>query len=127
MLRKHTLTFAAVFLAVLALGLAMRSASGADAQRGRALYESRCSTCHSVSVHGRKKRVASDFNDVRRWVVRWNDNLALHWGDEEVDDVSAYLNNTYYRFACPPTVCKTVSLAPGMPLPHRPSDRRKPT
>lgn len=119
MLRNHSISFAAVFIAVLCIGLAMRSASGADAQRGRALYESRCFNCHSESVHGRKTRVASDFNDVRRWVVRWNDNLGLSWGDEEIDDVAVYLNETYYRFACPPTVCKVISRAAGASLAHR--------
>jgi cytochrome c5 len=87
---------------VAASALAAGSASGADAERGRALYESRCDSCHSESVHGRAKRVAKDFDDVRRWVGRWNANLGLHWGDEEIDDVSLYLNNTYYRYPCPP-------------------------
>ncbi len=112
MLRHHSISFA-VFVAVLAIGLAMRSASGADAGRGAALYESRCATCHSEAVHMRAKRVATDFDDVRRWVVRWNGNLKLGWGDEELDDVAAYLNETYYHFACPAAVCQAVSLAPG--------------
>jgi hypothetical protein len=86
---------------------------GANAERGGELYESRCGECHSESVHGREKRVATDFSEVRRWVSRWNENLKLRWGDEEIDDVTVYLNKTYYRYACPPQVCKVVSLAPG--------------
>jgi hypothetical protein len=85
---------------------------GASVQRGAELYESRCGECHSESVHGRKKRVATDFDEVRRWVSRWNENLKLRWGDDEIDDVTVYLNKTYYRYACPPQVCKVVSLAP---------------
>jgi mono/diheme cytochrome c family protein len=103
---------AVVMIAACALMLAVGLAPGADAERGRTLYELRCGECHSESVHGRAKRVATDFDDVRRWVSRWNGTLGLHWSDEDIDDVSAYLNMTYYRYACPPTVCKVVSLAP---------------
>lgn len=101
--------------AVAAIGLlilsAARGVSAADADRGRELYESRCGECHSESVHGRAKREATDFKDVRRWVSRWRDNLGLRWGDDEIDDVSVYLNDTYYRYPCPREVCKVVSLA----------------
>lgn len=103
---------AVVMIAAPALVLAPMLASGADAERGRTLYELGCDGCHSESVHGRAKRVASDFDDVRRWVSRWNANLGLHWGDEDVDDVSAYLNKAYYQYTCPPQVCKVVSLGP---------------
>jgi hypothetical protein len=33
----------------------------------------------------------------------------LRWGAEEIEDVTLYLNGTYYRFACPPPACKVVS------------------
>ncbi|MEO5676841.1 MAG: hypothetical protein ABIQ84_04775 [Usitatibacter sp.] len=33
------------------------------------------------------------------------------WTGEEVDDVSLYLNGKYYRYPCPPRVCKVISLA----------------
>ncbi|HEY4998217.1 MAG TPA: hypothetical protein VII36_03695 [Usitatibacter sp.] len=110
--RSHSIPIAMVFIAALVILLAARSASGADAERGAALYEARCGDCHSESVHGREKRVARDFGEVRKWVSRWNENLGLRWGDEELDDVSVYLNNTYYRYTCPPQVCKVISLAP---------------
>jgi len=103
---KNTI-LAAVGFAIL---LAARGVPAADPDRGRELYESRCGECHSESVHGRAKRVAADFADVRGWVSRWNKNLALRWGDAEIDDVSVYLNNTYYRYPCPREVCKVVSL-----------------
>jgi mono/diheme cytochrome c family protein len=112
MLRPHSTPLAMVFVSMFVILFAPRIATAADPARGAALYESRCGSCHSESVHGRSKRVATDFGDVRRWVSRWNDNLALRWGDEEIDDVSVYLNNTYYKYPCPPSVCKVVSLAP---------------
>lgn len=107
----HRHIAATAVIAALVMLLAARSASGADAARGAILYEARCGECHSDSVHGRAKRVATDFDDVRRWVKRWNENLGSRWGDEEIDDVTLHLNKTYYRYACPPRICKVVSLA----------------
>ena len=88
--------------------------------RGRALYEMRCLGCHDQSVHGRKNRTASDFGAVRAWVARWNETLSAGWSEEEIDDVARYLNGTYYRYPCPPSVCKVISLIhvkPGPALP----------
>lgn len=102
---------AVVFLAAFALLLAPRAAPGADAERGRALYESSCASCHTQSVHGRAKRVAKDFGAVREWVSRWNHDLAIGWSAEEIDDVAVHLNMRYYRYPCPPRICKVVSLA----------------
>ena len=83
-----------------------------DVARGRDLYELRCLGCHAESVHGRAKRTAKTFDEVRSWVARWNTSLALGWSAEEIDDVSQYLNARYYRYPCPPTACPVVSQAP---------------
>ncbi len=92
--------------------LAAPAAAGADAVRGRVLYESGCVDCHAESVHGRAHREAKDFESVRAWVRRWGANLGLKWTPAEVDDVAAYLNQRYYHFACPPAVCSTTGAAP---------------
>lgn len=89
--------------------LAVPVARAADAERGRALYEMRCLACHSESVHGRAKRVATDFEDVRAWVRRWNEHLGLRWTSDEIDDVAVHVNSTYYRYKCPPQVCSAIS------------------
>ncbi len=94
-----------VLAAALALPGFAVAAGGGDPARGRALYESRCDSCHAESVHGRAKRVARDVESIRTWVRRWSDNLGLKWTDEEIVDVSAWLNARYYRFACPPPAC----------------------
>jgi mono/diheme cytochrome c family protein len=85
-------------------------ALAADPQRGRELYETNCSGCHSESVHGRAKRVAGSFEEIVDWVSRWNAYLSLKWSAREIEDVSAYLNASHYHFACPPTVCKVTSM-----------------
>jgi len=85
-------------------------ARAADAERGRVLYETNCGGCHATSVHGREKRAAADFDGVRAWVRRWSANLGRAWSADEVDDVSVYLNFRFYRFPCPPGVCRATGL-----------------
>ena len=86
------------------------AAAAADAERGRILYEARCGGCHNESVHGRERRVAHDFEEVRGWVLRWSANLGLAWTSEEVDDVSVHLNARYYRFRCPASLCSATGM-----------------
>jgi hypothetical protein len=83
------------------------SVRAADAERGRILYEAKCGGCHAESVHGREKRLATSFDGIRGWVLRWSANLGLAWSGDEVDDVSLHLNANYYRFQCPVSVCST--------------------
>lgn len=117
MLRQRSSATAAAVIAALAMLSLPPTASGADVSRGRALYELRCGGCHAESVHGRAKRVATDFEEVRRWVSRWNETLNLGWKDDEVDDVAVHLNLDYYGYACPPRVCNVVSLVSGSTSP----------
>ena len=79
--------------------LAVQSdARGASLQRGEDLYLNHCLACHESTAHIRENRRAKNLGEVRRWVARWSLQLELGWGQEEVKDVSAYLNRTYYRF-----------------------------
>lgn len=109
-LARPLLATACAFVCALPL-----ASPGADAERGRALYEQRCDSCHAESVHGRAKREANGFESLRGWVRRWSGNLGLKWSAEEIDDVSRYLNGRYYRFACPPDTCRKSGAAGGAP------------
>jgi hypothetical protein len=61
-------------------------------------------------VHARRARKAGNYEEVRAWVARWNSSLSLGWSDDEIDDVTLHLNSLYYRYPCPPSACKVVSL-----------------
>jgi mono/diheme cytochrome c family protein len=75
-------------------------------ERGRALYETRCIACHETSVHQRASRKATDFAALRREVERWSTTLGGEWRAEELDAVTVFLNDRYYRYTCPPAVCR---------------------
>lgn len=97
--RSHALLFVAIAC------LAEAPALGADTSEGRALYESRCDACHDKSVHNRAARKSRNIDEVRRWVERWNAELGGAWKDPEIDAVTRYLNQRFYKFPCPPRLC----------------------
>lgn len=91
---------------LLLAGVAAPAVPAEGFDRGRALYETRCSACHDRSVHRRESRIATDFETLRRQVERWNENAGGEWRTEEIDQVTAYLNERYYKFPCPPSICR---------------------
>lgn len=80
---------------------------------GRALYETRCGACHERSVHQRESRRAADFTGLRAEVARWSATSGGEWRGEEIDAVAAWLNERYYRFPCPPAICRAPARAGG--------------
>jgi mono/diheme cytochrome c family protein len=99
--------------ALFALALAgLPQARADDAAQGKALYETRCTGCHESSVHQRRARKAKSYAGVRAQVARWSEQTGGPWSSEEIDSVSFYLNQRYYHFPCPQSLCKadTISL-----------------
>jgi mono/diheme cytochrome c family protein len=105
MARSPARTLAAL-TAFLAFSGVSEAQAGADAARGKLLYETRCSACHESSVHVRKARKATSFSALRAQVLRWSAEVGGTWSADEIDDVALYLNQRFYRLPCPQSVCK---------------------
>jgi len=103
--RSDRLRTAIALLALSLVGPAAAQAA-ADAQRGKLLYETRCSACHASSVHNREARKANSFDNLRAQVLRWSAESGGSWTAEEIDDVAQYLNQRYYGLPCPQRVCR---------------------
>ena len=43
----------------------------------------------------------------RETTVVWDRQTGALWRDDEIDAVTRYLNERYYRFPCPAAVCRT--------------------
>jgi mono/diheme cytochrome c family protein len=69
-----------------------------DAARGQLIYETRCIACHDRSVHARNPRSARSCEEIRDQVERWSLQSGSGWSREEIEDVTAYLNQRYYHF-----------------------------
>jgi mono/diheme cytochrome c family protein len=73
----------------------------ADASRGELLYSTHCVGCHTTQVHWRDRKLASDWTSLKAQVRRWQGNTGLGWSDEEIVEVTRYLNARYYHFQQP--------------------------
>lgn len=69
--------------------------------RGEALYENHCKTCHEAQVHLRENRRAVSLDDLSRRVAAWSIHASLGWSAEEVADVAGFLNRRFYHFPEP--------------------------
>lgn len=92
--------FSTQLLATLA-GLLISAASMAqgNAANGQKLYtQSKCNQCHGTEVFTRKDRKVSNLKSLEAQVRRCDSNLNTNWFDDEIHDVTAYLNKQYYKF-----------------------------
>ena len=85
-------------LLLLTIALATPTATFAS-DRGELLYENHCQECHDNSVHTRKDRLVESQELLRAWVMSWTVHNGLDWSQEEVADITAYLNRAYYHFS----------------------------
>jgi cytochrome c553 len=73
-------------------------AAAADAGHGKTLVQDNCTSCHDDGVYTRKDRKVTSLAGLGKQVRRCELSLGLQWFDDDVDDVVAYLNDTYYKF-----------------------------
>lgn len=66
--------------------------------RGELLYSTHCIGCHSVQMHWRDAKVATDWRSLKEQVRRWQNSSGLTWTDAEINAVARHLNTLYYHF-----------------------------
>jgi len=91
---------AAAAMCVLLAGSGSSIAASFD--RGQALYENHCLSCHEATVHTRDTRRATSVAELRKWVATWSFHASLGWSSEEIDDVADFMNRRYYHFTAAP-------------------------
>jgi cytochrome c len=65
---------------------------------GEALYKQHCTGCHGTEVMTRKNRRVNDLHQLAAQVRACDSNLGLKWFDDDIEAVSAYLNQRFYQF-----------------------------
>jgi mono/diheme cytochrome c family protein len=94
MSRKNT--FLATALAAV-LGCATPAGFAGDLERGQALHDTFCIMCHSPDLYGRSDRIANTYAEVLQQVTRWQNNARLRWTGYDIDSVTEYLAEKYYK------------------------------
>ena len=92
-MKKTLITF-------ITLGLAAASNPllAADVEKGKKLQQKNCMSCHDDEMYTRDNRFIKNESSLRTQVKRCESTLGLTWFDEEVDDVTTYLNQSFYHF-----------------------------
>jgi len=85
-------------LATLSLLAASNPLLAADINNGKQLQQKNCMSCHDDSMYTRDERRVKNLAGLRTQVQRCESTLGLTWFDDEVDDVTAYLNQSFYKF-----------------------------
>ena len=85
-------------LVLVALILVAFAARGADIENGDDLHFEHCTGCHDSEVYTRADRKVRDLVGLGRQVRFCKDTIGAAWFDDEVDDVIAYLNASFYHF-----------------------------
>ena len=60
--------------------------------------ESRCLQCHGVDVFTREDRKVKNLASLESKVRQCDASLSTNWFDDQILDVVAYLNQSYYKF-----------------------------
>ena len=66
--------------------------------RGGLLYSTHCSACHNATIHWREQKLATNWDSLKAQVNRWQRYTKLRWSEEDIVDVTSYLNTYYYNF-----------------------------
>lgn len=88
------------FFGLSALGLlgVMQAATAADIDNGKSLHQKFCQSCHDSGVYTRPNRKVTTPGGLENQVRRCDMSLGLKWFEDDITDVAAYLNQSYYKF-----------------------------
>ena len=88
----------ALKFALLSVCLTVAVPGSAQEDRGQALYENHCQECHDSKVHKRSTSRPESIQQLRAWVLFMSVHTDLGWGNDEIDDLTRYLNRQIYHF-----------------------------
>jgi cytochrome c553 len=81
----------------LCLLAAAPSVPAANPDNGKTLVDANCTKCHNERIYTRPDRRVTSLDGLNQQVRRCELSLGLKWFDDDIDDVAAYLNQTYYH------------------------------
>jgi len=86
-----------VLAACVAVLLAGTAAAAGDAVRGAKLHED-CLGCHGTELYVPPRAKLKKVSALKKEVEKWNDRMNPIFTKQEIEDLVAYLNATFYKF-----------------------------
>jgi len=92
---------------ILGLGIVIsqNSYAAGDAQRGKELHNENCISCHAsayggdgTAIYTRADRKIDSYEGLKQQVTRCKTALGVSWPEHQIEDVLAYLNESFYKF-----------------------------
>ena len=74
-------------------------AVGLDAHPGKTLHDANCISCHDAKVYTRPERKVLDYTQLAAQVRRCDANLGSRLFDEDLAQITDYLNQAYYQYS----------------------------
>jgi cytochrome c553 len=90
--------FAVIVLSCLAQGVQADAMLPGDTTKGKQLHEAGCISCHGSEVYTRKNRRVKSVEGLIGQVHNCNNNLSRSYNDAQLNDLTKFLNETYYKF-----------------------------
>ena len=96
----------ALLTAMAIMAVALPGTALSDMANGEKLHSTTCASCHvsmfggdGSSIYTRNNRRVKDLPGLKRQVTFCERNLGLTWFDDQILDVTNYLNSHYYKFS----------------------------
>ena len=87
-----------ILIGICLLVLPLTAIPAEDISLGKELHQENCLECHKSELYERADRTVKTLKHLRSQVLFCAVNNDVEWFDEEIDDVTAYLNAFYYLF-----------------------------
>jgi mono/diheme cytochrome c family protein len=88
-----------ILIGICLLVLPLTAIHAEDISLGKELHQDNCLECHKPELYERADRTVKTLKHLRSQVLFCAVNNDVEWFDEEIDDVTAYLNAFYYLFS----------------------------
>ena len=76
----------------------MPIAQAANSENGKSVHEAKCMACHDNSIYTRPNSIVHSFSSLQNRVKFCDVAAQANLSDVQIDDIIAYLNESFYKF-----------------------------
>lgn len=87
-----------ILINLVSLMLISTQVTAFDIDNGKALHDENCMRCHNESLYTSEHSKMMNYENLHQRIIQCELMAELAWFEEEIDDVTAYLNQEFYKF-----------------------------